>query len=81
MAKIKNLSYDGVGFNADWVASIRTEKQFLARQELIHLFPGLDPEAKVQALKEVYALCKKMVNPETPVPIAEPSPDKPKDGD
>lgn len=81
MAKIKNLSYDGVGFNADWVASFKTEKQFLARPELNHLFPGLDPEAKAVALKEVYALCKKVVNPDAPAPAVEPSPENQKGGE
>jgi len=63
MAKVNNLNYDGVGHNADWVASFKTEKQFLARQELQHLYPDKSAEAKTEALKEVYSLCREMVNP------------------
>lgn len=77
----RNLSYDGIGFNADWAASFKTERAFIARPENSHLFPGLEPEAKAVALKEVYVLCKKMVDPEVPVLITEPSTEKQKDGE
>lgn len=76
MSKVKNLSYDGVGFNADWVASFRTEKQFLARPELDHLFPDKQPENRTQAFKDVYAKSRELCgiaipNPKT-IAIEEP---------
>lgn len=73
MPKPRNLSYDGVGHNADWVASIKTEKQFLARPEVQHLYPDKSPEARTEALKEVYALCRQLVNPLPEVPAPSPA--------
>ena len=71
MTKVNNLPYDGVGFNADWVASFKTEKQFLAQQgDLGHLFPDKSPEGRTAAFKEVYALCVQLIRPSTK-PVAE----------
>ena len=59
----KNLNYDGVGFNAEWVAGFKTEKLFQATPELKHLFPGKEPESRTAALQEVYSLCRQMIKP------------------
>jgi hypothetical protein len=73
MPKVRNLNYDGVGFNASWVASFKTEKQFLSqRGDIDHLFPGKTPEGRVAALKEVYALSVELIRPGTKPVVEEP---------
>jgi hypothetical protein len=55
---MKDIKFDGVGFNADWVAGFKTEKQFLSSPDLKHLFPDKDPEARTAAFQAVYTLCR-----------------------
>lgn len=77
MPKPTSLVYDGVSHNADWVASFKSEKKFLDAQEVKHLYSDKSPDARVDALKEVYALCRQLVNPypaEAPVVVVVPTP-------
>lgn len=51
---MKIINYDGICFNADWIAT-KTEKELLEEGKInTHWFEG-DPK-KVDKLKEVYAM-------------------------
>lgn len=54
MAKVNIVTYEGVGFNADWAAT-KTEKEFVEHEKHQELSPA--------QLKEAYKLCKEAVKP------------------
>lgn len=54
---MRSLKFDGIGFDADWITSFKTEADFLAEaKNNKHWFEG-DPKRN-EKLKELYSYAK-----------------------